>query len=209
MKIKLFQNNRLKITYQDLLEKKDTQAACRFFLDYLYTPRDLRERDQQVERVLPKAEKYLPQAAIQVLTKVIYMDYLAEDMDLKMSINMNKLKINSGISLEEQVYVALFRETGEQAVRRQQVLLIPDVGRSLIKLTRVPLLASVLRMTRGAARKAGLEDFHDFLRAGLSAFASLKRPEDFFQTIVDRELALMDAIFNGEFQGFQPQHTAG
>ena len=162
-----------------------------------------------MERVLPKAEKYLPQAAVQVLAKVIYMDHLAEEMDLKLAQKMMELTINPKVLLDEKTYITLFRNTGEQTVRQQQVLLVPEVGRSLVKLTRVPLLSSVLRMTRGAARKAELEDFHDFLRAGLSAFASLKRPEDFFQTIVDRELALMEAIFNGELQGFQPHPTAG
>jgi len=37
-----------------------------------------------------------------------------------------------------------------------------------------------MKMTRGAAQKANLEDFHDFLSQGLDAFASLEKPTLFF-----------------------------
>ena len=75
--------------------------ACRFFLDQLYCTHDVSTRDHQVERVLPKFEKLLPGGAVDVVRKVIYMDYLAEKMDDEISLLINKKEWYSDKSLQE------------------------------------------------------------------------------------------------------------
>ena len=200
--IKIFQNNRLECTYKDLLEDRGMHAACRFFLDQLYCTHDVSTRDHQVERVLPKLEKLLPSGAVDTVRKVIYMDYLAELLDDEITLFINAKEFNSDSSLQEIAYIEAFRKQGQFDLREQQILLVREVGESLRKLMRLPFLRPLMKMTRGAAQKANLEDFHDFLRQGLDAFASLEKPTLFFQLIQEREMSILEGIRQGTLSKF-------
>lgn len=200
--LKIFQNNRLEFTYKDLLEDKGMHAACRFFLDQLYCTHDVSTRDHQVERVLPKLEKLLPGGAVDTVRKVIYMDYLAELLDDEITIYINEKEFYSDNELKEKSYIEAFRQQGQFDLRERQILLVREVGESLRKLMRLPFLRSLLKMTRGAAQKANLEDFHDFLSQGLDAFASLEKPTLFFQLIQEREMSILEGIRQGTLSKF-------
>lgn len=200
--LKIFQNNRLEFTYKDLLEDKGMHAACRFFLDQLYCTHDVSTRDHQVERVLPKLEKLLPGGAVDTVRKVIYMDYLAELLDDEITIYINEKEFYSDNELKEKSYIEAFRQQGQFDLRERQILLVREVGESLRKLMRLPFLRSLMKMTRGAAQKANLEDFHDFLSQGLDAFASLEKPTLFFQLIQEREMSILEGIRQGTLSKF-------
>ncbi len=200
--LKIFQNNRLEFTYKDLLEDKGMHAACRFFLDQLYSTHDVSTRDHQVERVLPKLEKLLPGGAVDTVRKVIYMDYLAELLDDEITSYINEKEFYSDNELKEKSYIEAFRQQGQFDLRERQILLVREVGESLRKLMRLPFLRSLMKMTRGAAQKANLEDFHDFLSQGLDAFASLEKPTLFFQLIQEREMSILEGIRQGTLSKF-------
>lgn len=200
--IKSFQNKRLELTYKNLLEDKGMHLACRFFLDQLYCTHDVSLRDHQVERVLPKLEKLLPSGAVGTVRKVIFMDYLAELMDDEICSLISSEEWFSDNSLQEKIYINAFRRQGQFALREKQIFLVQEVGESLRKLVRLPFLGGLMRMTRGAAQKAGLEDFHDFLRLGLQAFSALEKPTLFFQVIQEREMSILEGIRQGTLSKF-------
>ncbi|WP_370262109.1 hypothetical protein [Limnobacter sp.] len=200
--VKLFQNKRLEQTYLDLLESKGTHAASRFFLDHLYCTGDLSRRDHQVERVLPKLEKLLPEAAIEVVRKVILMDLLAETLDDDICNYINGLNWTSDANYKEEIYIAAYRAQGQYALRARQIELVSEVGNAIRGLLRFPFLKPLLKMTRGAAQKANLEDFHDFLSHGMNAFTQLDKPTLFFQTIQEREFGLLEQIREGHLKRF-------
>ena len=200
--IKIFQNKRLGNTYEDLLREEGMCLACRFFLDQLYCTHDVSTRDHQVERVLPKLEKLLPSGAVNTVRKVIYMDYLAETLDEEICNFINAEEWKSNKQLQEEIYIRAFRNQGQFELREQQILLVREVGESLRKLMRLPFLRPLMKMTRGAAQKANLEDFHDFLSQGLDAFASLEKPTLFFQIIQEREMSILEGIRQGSLSKF-------
>lgn len=193
--VRSFQNNRLRLTYRDLAEQNSTADAARFFLEHLYGTKDLSGRDSQAERVLPKADKYLPSGAVEVLALVLEMDLLAERMDFAVAEKISEMGLQPEVQIDDAVYLDAFRRAGMEEVRLRQIDLISDVGGRLVKLMRVPMLGAVLRMTRGAAQKANLEDFHEFLSDGVTSFKSLSNPRDFFAQIQNRERRLLDLIF--------------
>lgn len=200
--LKIFQNNRLRNTYQDLLEDGSTRKACRFFLEQLYCTGDVSLRDHQVERVLPKLERLLPGAAVETIRNVIYMDYLTELLDDEICFFINQKEWFSNVKDKEWAYIKAFREHGRFDLRRQQLHLVHEVGGSLRKLTRLPFLRGLLGVTRGAAQKANLEDFHNFLSAGLDAFCEINKPTLFFQVIQERETAVLTGIEQGTLSTF-------
>lgn len=198
----MFQNKRLENAYKDLLQDDGMRMACRFFLDQLYCTHDVSTRDHQVERVLPKLEKLLPSAAVNTVRKVIYMDYLAETLDEGICNFINTEEWEIDIKLQDEIYIRAFRDQGQFDLREQQILLVREVGESLRKLMRLPFLRPLMKMTRGAAQKANLEDFHDFLSQGLEAFASLEKPTLFFQIIQERETGILEGIRQGSLSKF-------
>lgn len=192
--VKVFQNRRLEHTHHNLLEEKHTRVAGRFFLDRLYSPEPTHQRDQQVERILPKAQKYLPTAGLEVIQQVLEMDLLAEKMDTAMAIALRAKGYRADVELDKESYLQAFISVSEYQTRAQQIAMVSAVGGRLVKLMRFPLLKSILAMTRGAAHKANLEDFHEFLEDGVAAFKTLKSPEEFFQSIEKKEKLLLTLI---------------
>lgn len=198
--VKIFQNKRLESTHQVLLDSEDTHSAARFFLDRLYGTESTHKRDQQVERVIPKAQRILPSVGVEVIQQVIHMDWLAEQMDTKLSICLNKMGYQSNVKLEVDTYLEAFWTAGQFDVRKQQIQAVSVTGERLVKLMRFPMLKAMLSMTRGAAHKANLEDFHEFLMDGVVAFKSLQSPQKFFQAIESEELRLLEFISDRRFK---------
>ena len=50
-------------------------------------------------------------------------------------------------------------------------------------------------MMHGPAKLAGLGELHAFLERGFNAFRSLRRADEFLETIVQRERELMVSLF--------------
>lgn len=208
-KVKRYQNRRLRNTYEDLIEDERFSSGAQFFLEHLYGDSDLSNRDAQAARVLPKAEKLLPSAGVQVLSDVLEMDCLAEMMDQKLSISIINLSGTNQVKLDDELYLRAFREAGQQDVRLRQVHLVQLAGTKLAKLMRLPLLATILKMSHGAAQKAGLEEFHQFLTQGVVSFKAVKSPSDFFGIIQKRESALLERIFIDRITSFENSSTRG
>lgn len=200
--VRSFQNKRLRNTYHDLLEDEATATASHFFFEHLYGVGDLEQRDQQAHRVLPKAEQYLPSSAVLVLRKVLEMDLLAEQMDTLMAIELLSFEGLAPGVLSEAQYLKAFRAVGQHDQRIKQIQLVPEVGAALVKLLRFPMLSGLLSMTRAAAQKANLEEFHEFLHAGVKSFKTLKSPAHFFQVIQRREEKLLAFIFEEHILDF-------
>lgn len=198
--VKIFQNKRLASTHQNLLDSVDTFHAARFFLDQLYGTECTHKRDQQVERVIPKAQRILPSVGVEVIQQVIHMDWLAERMDANLSIKLNELGYKPNSKLEVDVYLEAFHSAGQFDIRQQQIQAVSVTGERLVRLMRFPMLKTMLNMTRGAAHKANLEDFHEFLVEGVVAFKSLKSPQKFFQAIESEEMVLLEFISSRRFK---------
>ncbi|HEX4842790.1 MAG TPA: hypothetical protein VFV57_03905 [Limnobacter sp.] len=160
------------------------------------------QRDHQVERVLPKLEKLLPRQAVEVVRKVILMDLMAETLDDDICIYINKKEWESEVESRDLIYITAFRAQAQYDLRTRQIELVSEVGESIRGLLRFPFLKPLLKMTRGAAQKANLEDFHDFLSQGMVAFSALDKPTLFFQTIQEREYGLLAQIRAGTLNGF-------
>lgn len=201
-KIRSFQNRRLRSTYHDLVEDVSFRPAARFFLDHLYGLEDLEKRDFQTRRLLPKAEQYLPSNAISVLSGVLQMDLLAEQMDTRMASELIKQTGGDAFDLTPALYLKVFRAVDARELRVRQIALVSDVGKALIRLLRFPVLFGLLKMTRVAAQKANLEDFHEFLLEGLRSFKALRNPDQFFYIIQSREQKLLSLIFEQYINDF-------
>jgi len=190
--LKAWQCQRLARTHAALLGHPRYAPAARFFLDDLYGPKDHAQRDRDVERVLPKLLKLLPRRAVHTLVQALRMDALTESLDADLADRLVQAgRLRTAEDMDHQTYGLAYRECGRAEERALQIDLALEIGRSLDHLTRLPMLATTLKMMRLPAHKAGLGDLHDFLQRGFTAFAHMRGAEAFLEAIVQAERALM------------------
>ena len=187
--LKNFQSDRLKETHADLLASPNTRGAATFFLKEIYSSKDLSQRDNDLERLIPIMEKTFPLNTLEVITQAITLDALTEKMDTAMAIRL-------GVKFSPEEYTQAFREVTSKEERLKQVNMIDSLGKSLSGLVRIPFLSMTLKMMRGPAKIANLYAIHEFLESGFTVFKETKNPEAFVNSLVQREKQLIEQIYS-------------
>lgn len=192
-RLKEWQSARLAGNYADLLANPRHQPAAEFFLSDLYGPKDFRSRDEELARVVPIMVHVLPARALATLLEAVKMDALSESLDTAMVVALRKLGKSRAIDWPG--YVAAYRICGRRKDRELQIELIDKIGRTLDRLTRMPLIHFSLNLMNGPAHLAGLGDLHSFLQRGFNAFSHMKGADEFLAIVIERETALMKELF--------------
>lgn len=200
--IKTYQQRRFARTYDDLLRNPRYAQAARFFLDELYGPHDFSRRDAQFARVVPALVRLFPPELVETVGGLAALHALSESLDSEMGRRVGSARVDrSG-------YVAAWRETGRPADRERQVALTLDIGRSLERHTRRPLLRQSLRLMRAPARGTGLNELQRFLESGFETFAGIGDATEFLAVIAGRERALTGALFDAGEELAPPHRSA-
>lgn len=190
--VKAYQQRRFVRSYDELLRDARHGPAARFFLEELYGPHDFARRDEQFARIVPALSRLFPGELLTVVEALAELHALSETLDTDMA------RQTASLPIERRSYVAAWRATGRPSDRGRQLELSLYVGRALDRHTRSSLLRNSLRLMRGPARAAGLEDLQAFLERGLTAFAAMKGAGDFLAFVERRERALMARLFDEE-----------
>lgn len=193
--LKAWQAGRLAATYADLRADARYQAATQFFLEELYGTHDFTRRDAELARVLPTLVATLPARALATLVDAVRMDALSESLDADVVTQLRRAGRTA--TLDASAYAEAYRAAGREADRALQIELVGRIGRTLDRLTHLPLLGASLKLMRRPAELAGLGQLHRFLQEGYTAFRAMHGAEQFLATIVERETALMQQLFAG------------
>ncbi|WP_323970694.1 FFLEELY motif protein [Aeromonas hydrophila] len=194
--LRQWQADRLGRTHRDLLESKRYGPAAQFFLTDLYGPGDCARRDADVMRVMPTAERLLPESGLKVLAQAIELDALSEELDYLMVVALRRS--GSMARLNAQAYALAYQEVGEEARRRHQLQLVNELGMTLDRLARKPLLGATLKLISGPAHLAGLGELFTFVERGYRVCHHMGRANEFLETIASRETAIMQALLAGD-----------
>ena len=104
--------------------------------------------------------------------------------------------LGSDGDVDENRYALAYAESARhptiRAQREEQIDLVEHIGQSLDHLTRMPMLATSLKLMKKPAEVAGLGELHAFLLRGFSAFAHMKGADEFLQRIVQGEREQME-----------------
>jgi len=195
--VKRWQSDRLARTYADLLASTRYRESCEFFLEELYGARDFEQRDQEIQRVVPKLARMLPARAIETLLLAVELDELAESLDEGVARRMR-------LPLTAAGYADAYVEVGGKAERERQIKLVSEIGRALDRLARIPMLAPMLGMMKGPAEAWGYSHLHHFLYRGFHAFAAMGGADEFLETIRRRELTINARLYAREPDPFRP-----
>lgn len=195
--VKDFQSVRLHETYRDLLTADRYREASRFFLEELYGAKDFAQRDSEALRVVPKLAKMLPARAIETLVLAVELDELSEGFDSSLA-RIVQMPVTAA------TYATAYPQVTTSAQREHQIDLVVNIGWALDKLSRVPMLSTMLQVMRGPAELWGLSHLHHFLHTGFQAFSGMKGVREFIGTIERREREINRRLYAGDPQPFRP-----
>lgn len=195
--LRAWQAARLAETHADLLASPKFGVAAKFFLSDLYGPKDFSERDTEMEKVLPIMTTMLPVSGLRTLLLAVEVDALSERFDAEMvtALGPQLDQQSDQESLSMAAYAAAYRQVGNRAGRQLQIRLIGETGEALNALAHKTFARGTLKLMHRPAQIAGLGELHAFLERGFVAFRSLRHADEFLDTVVEREDALMKSLF--------------
>ncbi len=195
-----WQRRRLANSYQALIGQRRFAAAGDFFLAELYGGLNFRERDQQMERVLPVMVRMLRDDMLQALAGAFELQALSLSLDMDMTAVLEK---SGWRELNTDRYGEIYRTCGRQADRHRQIELIGQLGLTLNELVHHWLVLFLIRTLRGPARAAGFGLLQTFLEQGLKAFQIMGDGTEFIETIWHNEERISQRLFAGDKNPFQ------
>lgn len=201
LRLREWQAARLARTHADLLASPRFGQAATFFLNDLYGPKDFSERDAEVERILPLMVTMLPVSGLRTVLLAVEVDALSERLDGAM-VQVLGRRLEGRTPLDEATYADAYRQLGRRDERERQVTLIRATGEALDALAHKAFARAALKMMHGPAHLAGLGALHDFLERGFEAFRSMGDAETFLDAVVQRESAILRALFSGRSDPF-------
>lgn len=187
--IKRYQATRFERSYADMLAHPRYGAAARFFLDELYGPQEFSRRDQQFERVVPALVRLFPGDLIGTVEQLGELHALTEALDDAAARHLPALPCTAA------GYATAWQGAGREPARERQIVLTVAIGTALEGYTRSRLMRSTLRLMRGPAQAAGLQDLQRFLESGFEAFGAMRGAGEFLGLVAQRERALAAALF--------------
>jgi hypothetical protein len=193
--LKAYQQRRFAHTYSDLLPTGRYGPAARFFREELYGPTDYSRRDAQFARVVPALVRLFPQDIVSTVGTLAELHALSEELDSMAALHLASTQVDA------LAYVHAWQATGHATERERQIALTLEVGESLDRLTRNPLLRHTLKMMRGPARSAGLAELQGFLERGFDTFKAMSGAREFLATVGTRERALARGMFGATLDG--------
>ena len=197
--VQTWQRERLAKSYRDLISQERYRAAGDFFLDEIYGGLNFRERDQEMERVLPVMVRMLRDDMILVLAEAFEL----QSMSLNFDMDMTMLFLDSGWGkLNTARYGELYRVVGRAPERKKQIELIGRLGMELNELVHHRLVLWLIRTLRGPARAAGFGLLQSFLENGLNAFRMMGDGTEFVETIWHEEREVMQRLFDADESPF-------
>jgi len=197
--LQVWQRKRLSNSYRDLISQDRYSAAGDFFLAELYGGLNFRERDQQMERVLPVMVRMLREDMLLALAEAFELQSLSLSLDMDMTL---ALQASGWNELNTSRYGEIYRSCGRPLDRKRQIELIGHLGLELNELVHHRLVMFLIRTLRGPARAAGFGLLQTFLEQGLRAFQIMGDGTEFIETIWNNEDKVSLRLFAGDQNPF-------
>lgn len=199
-KLAQWQSERLKYSHRDLYSSPHYQQGLAFLFTELYSDTDFAERDRDLERIFPKMVKLLPGSVIETVSLLVELNMLTQMLDLELT---HKLFIDLAHKhINEESYCEAYRLCDNQQKRAYQIMLTKRLGKKLDKYARNQVILFSLKLSKGAAKNAGLGALHDFLSTGFQAFHSMQNIDELMHTIAEKETVFLNEIMSGNKRPF-------
>ncbi|MFD0738308.1 hypothetical protein ACFQZQ_03260 [Lysobacter koreensis] len=202
--VRRWQAQRLEASFDHFLVDPKRRPAAQFFLSDVYNDHDFSRRDADIARVMPMMGKLLPGSLLATVADAIELGLLTHAFDLRLAQLLARIAPKRR-KLDAELYTQAYRESGLPRLRARQIDLLARVGLGLGGALRMPGVQTLLKLSRGPARAAGLAELQGFLERGFAAFAQLGDVRGFIAEIEQDERDIAQRLFNGHPDPFAPQ----
>ncbi|MEM7281971.1 MAG: hypothetical protein AAF438_10130 [Pseudomonadota bacterium] len=181
--------------YEDLLSKADYRDALDFVITDLIGV-GISKRDQDLARVVPMMTKVLPTKALDTVAAA--MELNARTLEINARICRGLFQNSSGEpDFSEREYLQGCRATSELEEYLELIALTAQVGESLGRVTRIPMIGFTLRAMRSPAKLSGFGHLQTFLEQGYRTFRKIKQVDQFLVDINERMIEIFTQIYTG------------
>lgn len=194
--LRSWQSERLRRTYQDMLDSRRYRPACQFFLDEVYAPRDFSRRDQDFEHLYNLARRFIPEHFLTLVKALFELNTLTNELDRRL---LHALVEDLGMKdlLTPSMYAQAYRICDNYTDRKYQIDLLVAVIHDVGIGARDPLVGPTLQLARVPASLGGWQEIYTFATNGYQAFKAMRYPGVFSGAIEKREMRILDRIFAG------------
>ncbi len=199
-KLAQWQSERLKHSHRDLYYSPVYQEGLAFLFTDLYSDTDFSDRDRDLERIFPKMVKLLPHSVLDTVSLLVELNMLTQMLDQELVTKL--FQDLSYTRIDEQNYCEAYRLCNNTQKRRYQIKLTEELGKKLDKYARSQVILFSLKLSKGAAERAGLGALHSFLSSGFKAFHSMQDIGMLMHKIASREILFLEKIMLGNENPF-------
>lgn len=175
--------------FSDLLEPEGYAEAVDFIVSDLAGV-GVSERDREIERATPVIVRSLPTHALETAAAAVELNARALEINLGIC---RELLVDGELppAITEKDYFIACRKVSSYEECMDLVKLATDLGETLKKLVRVPLIGGLLRTMRKPAHAAGFGALQEFLETGYLTFRRISDIDRFLDHLRER----LDQVF--------------
>lgn len=196
---------RIQQTHHALFSQPENQLMAQYFLNRLYGGPEFDELAKQIERLLKyahKAEKIIPDNAIQTGLKSVGLAVLAMQLDEQVAAQLLK-DFPADQPIDDEMMRLTLIKLDQAAARYQQLELLDTLGISLDKYMRSFMMHTAFKMCKGVAQKYHFELMYDFIGEGFVAMKPMKSAAEFIRQFTDKERHIVENVHAGKPDPFK------
>lgn len=179
--------------FDDLLEPEGYADAVNFIVSDLAGV-GISDRDRDIERAAPVIVRSLPGHALETAAAAVELNARVLEINLDIC---REMLVDGKLPpvIVENDYLAACREVSSYDECMELVHLAVELGETLKKLARVPLIGGLLRTMRKPAHAAGFGALQEFLETGFVTFRRISDIDRFLELLRQRMSQVFEYIY--------------
>lgn len=193
IQVQAWQRHRIHHTHDKLFAQPNHQAMAHYFIEQLYGGEAFDILAQQLERILPKAQKIemlAPSAALETGVLGIYSAINAIELDMQLA----QWLLEQNLEVNEANMVTAYRTVNAKAARERQIQDLKEMCYRTDKYINSFMLQKGFKLAKGTAYKHGYQPLYDFIAEGFAAMKPLKSVASFIDPFCEKEFAIIDYV---------------
>ena len=182
--------------FSDLLEPEGYSEAVDFIVSDLAGV-GISERDREIQRATPVIVRSLPAHPLETAAAAVELNARALEINLSIC---RELLVDGKLpeNIAETDYCAACREVSTYKECMELVDLAVELGETLKRLVRVPLIGGLLRTMRKPAHAAGFGALQEFLETGYVTFRRIADIDRFLAHLRERMSQVFERIYRSD-----------
>ncbi|KAA0915373.1 FFLEELY motif protein [Psychrobacter sp. ANT_WB68] len=198
--VQSWQQARLERTHSDLFEQPKNQLMADYFLTQLYGGDEFKVLAEQLERILPKAQK-LERLAKESSLEAGSMGIQAAILAVELDLHLAEWLLAQDLPVNEENMLAAYRAVDEADERRVQIGNLKEVCYRTDKHLNSFMLKKAFTLAKGTAYRYNFQPLYDFIDTGFKAMKPLKSVSSFIEPFCERELEIIDEVHDTDNGG--------